>query len=36
MEDLGDDLGISQQAVPSRLRQGIRRILGSTLSTLGS
>ena len=36
MEDLGDDLGISQQAVAARLRRGIRRILGSSLSTLGT
>ncbi len=31
MEDLGDELGISQQAVASRLRRGIERILGTTL-----
>ena len=32
MEDLGAELGISQQAVASRLRRGISSILGSTLS----
>ncbi|NUB91325.1 helix-turn-helix domain-containing protein [Haloterrigena sp. SYSU A121-1] len=32
MEELGDELGISQQAVASRLRRGIKHILGSTLS----
>ncbi|MFD1564719.1 helix-turn-helix domain-containing protein [Haloarchaeobius amylolyticus] len=31
MEDIGDELGISQQAVASRLRRGIKHILGSTL-----
>lgn len=34
MEELGDELGISQQAVASRLRRGTRRILGNTLSAL--
>lgn len=34
MEELGDELGISQQAVGSRIRRGIRRILGNTLSAL--
>lgn len=34
MEDLGDELDISQQAVASRLRRGIRGILGSTLPAL--
>ena len=34
MADLGEELDISQQAVASRLRRGIRRILGSTLSAL--
>ncbi|WP_276255466.1 helix-turn-helix domain-containing protein [Halomontanus rarus] len=34
MADLGDELGISQQAVASRLRRGIDSILGSTLSEL--
>ncbi|WP_129116635.1 helix-turn-helix domain-containing protein [Halegenticoccus tardaugens] len=32
MEDLGDELDISQQAVASRLRRGIKQILGNTLS----
>ncbi|WP_312907254.1 helix-turn-helix domain-containing protein [Natronosalvus caseinilyticus] len=32
MAEVGDELGISQQAVASRLRRGIKRILGSTLS----
>ncbi|WP_101298294.1 helix-turn-helix domain-containing protein [Halegenticoccus soli] len=32
MEDLGDELDISQQAVSSRLRRGIKHILGNTLS----
>lgn len=32
MEDLGDELDISQQAVGSRLRRGIKHILGTTLS----
>ncbi|QRV17308.1 helix-turn-helix domain-containing protein [Haloterrigena salifodinae] len=31
MEELGDKLGISQQAVGSRLRRGMKNILGSTL-----
>ncbi len=35
MEEIGDELGISQQAVASRLRRGIKRILGSTLSETG-
>ncbi|ELZ01737.1 helix-turn-helix domain-containing protein [Natrialba asiatica] len=30
--DLGEELGISQQAVGSRLRGGIKHVLGSTLS----
>ena len=34
MEELGDELGISQQAVASRLRRGIRNILGGTLSAV--
>ncbi|MDZ5810295.1 helix-turn-helix domain-containing protein [Halorubrum sp. AD140] len=34
MADLGDELNISQQAVASRLRRGIRSILGTTLSEL--
>jgi len=32
LEELGDELGISQQAVGSRLRGGIKHVLGSTLS----
>ena len=32
MTDLGDELGISQQAVASRLRRGIKRVLGETLA----
>ena len=32
MEELGEELGITQQAVASRLRRGINQILGSTLS----
>lgn len=34
MAELGEVLGISQQAVASRLRRGIRNILGPTLSSL--
>lgn len=34
MAELGEVLGISQQAVASRLRRGIRSILGQTLSAL--
>lgn len=34
MEEIGDELGISQQAVASRLRRGTRRILGRTISAL--
>jgi predicted DNA binding protein len=34
LEALGEELGISQQAVGSRLRGGIKHVLGSTLSTL--
>ncbi|NHN59240.1 MULTISPECIES: helix-turn-helix domain-containing protein [Halorussus] len=34
MADLGDELGISQQAVASRLRRGISSILGSSLAEL--
>lgn len=34
MEELGEELGISQQAVASRLRRGIRNILAETLSAL--
>ncbi|WP_339104545.1 helix-turn-helix domain-containing protein [Haloterrigena salinisoli] len=36
MAELGDELGISQQAVASRLRRGIDRILGRTLSAISS
>jgi len=32
MADIGDELGISQQAVASRLRRGISATLGSTLA----
>lgn len=31
MEEIGEELGISQQAVASRLRRGIKHILGSTI-----
>lgn len=34
LEDLGDELGISSQAVSSRLRRGTRQILGNTLPAL--
>jgi predicted DNA binding protein len=34
LEDLGDDLGITQQAVASRLRRGTQGVLGQTLSAL--
>ncbi|AHF98615.1 bacterio-opsin activator [Halostagnicola larsenii XH-48] len=34
MDELGDELGISQQAIASRLRRGTRRVLGNTLSAL--
>ncbi|ELZ18769.1 bacterio-opsin activator HTH domain-containing protein [Haloterrigena salina JCM 13891] len=34
MEEIGDELGISQQAVASRLRRGIKQILGNTLSDI--
>jgi predicted DNA binding protein len=34
LEALGEELGISQQAVGSRLRGGIKHVLGRTLSTL--
>jgi predicted DNA binding protein len=34
MQELGDELGISQQAVASRLRRGISAILGRTLADL--
>ena len=34
MEDLGAEIGISQQAVASRLRRGIRDVLGEILSAV--
>ncbi|KKF39531.1 bacterio-opsin activator [Halorubrum saccharovorum] len=34
MADLGDELDISQQAVASRLRRGIRSVLGNALTEL--
>ncbi|PSP98805.1 bacterio-opsin activator [Halobacteriales archaeon QS_4_70_19] len=34
LEDIGEELGISQQAVGSRLRGALRHILGSTLSAI--
>ncbi|MFD1564569.1 helix-turn-helix domain-containing protein [Haloarchaeobius amylolyticus] len=34
LEELGEELGISQQAVGSRLRGGINHVLGSTLSAV--
>ena len=34
LEALGEEIGISQQAVGSRLRGGIKHVLGSTLSAL--
>ena len=34
LEELGEELGITQQAVGSRLRNGNRHIIGSTLSSL--
>lgn len=36
MDELGDELGITQQAVASRLRRGTRRILSNTISALES
>ncbi|QFU82267.1 helix-turn-helix domain-containing protein [Natronorubrum aibiense] len=36
MEEIGDELGISQQAVASRLRRGIKHILGETLSDISA
>ncbi|MFC4438380.1 MULTISPECIES: helix-turn-helix domain-containing protein [Natrialbaceae] len=36
MEEIGDDLGITQQAVASRLRRGIKHILGNTLSDISA
>ncbi|WP_267644083.1 bacterio-opsin activator domain-containing protein [Haloarchaeobius amylolyticus] len=34
MAELGEELGISQQAIASRLRRGTRNILGQTLTAL--
>ena len=34
LEALGEELGISRQAVGSRIRGGINHVLGSTLSTV--
>ncbi|SFR65012.1 helix-turn-helix domain-containing protein [Halogeometricum limi] len=34
MAELGEELGITQQAVASRLRRGIRQVLGRTLASL--
>ena len=34
MEEIGEELGISQQAVASRLRRGINQILGHTLTAV--
>ena len=34
MEELGEELGISQQAFASRLRRGIKSILGNTVPSL--
>jgi predicted DNA binding protein len=34
LEELGEELGISQQAVGFRLQGGIKQILGSTLSAI--
>ncbi|MFC3960055.1 helix-turn-helix domain-containing protein [Halovivax cerinus] len=36
MEEIGDELGISPQAVASRLRRGINHILGHTLSDVSA
>ncbi|MFP9192496.1 bacterio-opsin activator domain-containing protein [Natronosalvus vescus] len=36
MKELGDELGISQQALGSRLRRGMKHILGSTLPATDS
>ncbi|QLK25385.1 helix-turn-helix domain-containing protein [Natrinema zhouii] len=36
MEEIGGELGISQQAVASRLRRGIKHILGKTLSDVSA
>jgi len=34
LAELGEELGITQQAVGSRLRHGIKYITGSTLSSV--
>jgi predicted DNA binding protein len=34
MAELGEELGVSQQAIASRLRRGIRQVLGQTLTAL--
>ncbi|MFP8951395.1 bacterio-opsin activator domain-containing protein [Natrialbaceae archaeon A-arb3/5] len=36
MKEIGDELGITQQAVASRLRRGIKHILGNTLSDVSA
>ncbi|MFA9501262.1 helix-turn-helix domain-containing protein [Natrinema sp. H-ect1] len=36
MEEIGDELGITQQAVASRLRRGINHVLGNTLSDVSA
>lgn len=36
MKDIGDELGITEQAVASRLRRGIKQILGETLSEVSA
>ncbi|ADB62288.1 Bacterio-opsin activator HTH domain protein [Haloterrigena turkmenica DSM 5511] len=36
MAELGDELGITQQAVASRLRRGIDRLVGSTLAEIST
>ncbi|WP_226480834.1 helix-turn-helix domain-containing protein [Natrinema amylolyticum] len=36
MDEIGDELGISHQAVASRLRRGIKHILGETLSDISA
>ena len=36
MQEIGDELGITEQAVASRLRRGIKHILGQTLSEVSA
>jgi predicted DNA binding protein len=36
LAELGEELGVSQQAVSSRIKRGLRNILGETLSALGA